>query len=187
MAPQQGHQVVGFQPDGGGVVVGVDPDQAGGLPEVPVHVKLHPARGVVQQAQGSHRPGNQAQDLPQLLGGGKGQGLGALFAPEVLQVDPLVPLDGDQVVVPPLVVPDKEILCVAARVGQGDLFQLLHVVHCGMLGDLMPDLLLVQKPVDFVFVHLLFPPVSRAAGRLSFGKAAPPFLAKCFAFESSIA
>ena len=157
MVPQQGHQVVGFQPDGGGVVVGVDPDEAGLLPEVPVDEKGHPAFGVVQQAQRGHRPRDQPQQGVQLLGGGKGQGLGALFAPEVLQVDPLVPLDGDQVVVPPLVVPDKEILCVAARVGQGDLFQLLHVVHCGMLGDLMPDLLLVQKPVDFVFVHLLFP------------------------------
>src|SRR5699024_2894441 len=61
--------------------------------------------------------------------------------------------DRDEVVIALLVVPDKEVLGVGLWVGQGDLSHLCHVVNSFVLRHLMPDVSLIQKGVNLLFIH----------------------------------
>lgn len=63
----QVHQFGGFQPDGGGVVIGVDADDPRLLQEVLIQIEGDPAGGVMQQAQGCHSAGRESQQVQQLL------------------------------------------------------------------------------------------------------------------------
>ena len=74
---------------------------------------------------------------------------------ESFQVHPLIPPDGDEVVLPLLIVPDEEVLPVGLRVGQVYRRHLLHVVHRGVFGDLVPDASLCQKLIHGRLVPLL--------------------------------
>ena len=59
--------------------------------------------------------------------------------PEFLQIYPLIPFHGDQVIVPLFIVPDKQVLGVRLRVGDGDLGKPGHIINRGMLRDLVPN------------------------------------------------
>ena len=69
---QEPEQVLGFEPYSGGVVVGVDADQAGALQKGLVQPEGDLVLPVVEQAQRRHRAGNQAQHVHQVSIRGKG-------------------------------------------------------------------------------------------------------------------
>ena len=138
---EQVDEVLGFHPDGGGVVVGVDADEARVSQEGFVQVELHLVFPVVEQAQRGDGTGLQSQQGQQIIGGGEGERTGAVLLLELLQVYPLVPLDGNEVVIALLVVSDEQVFGVRRWVRQRHVRQLRHVVDGFVLCNLVPDII----------------------------------------------
>ena len=74
---EQVDEILGFHPDGGGVVVGVDADEARVSQEGFVQVELHLVFPVVEQAQWRDGTGLQSQQGQQIIGGGERERTGA--------------------------------------------------------------------------------------------------------------
>ena len=64
---QEPEQILGFEPYGGGIVVGMYADQAGILQKGLVQPEGHLVYPVIEQAQGRHRAGDQPKRVHQIL------------------------------------------------------------------------------------------------------------------------
>lgn len=151
---QELEQILGFEPYGGGIVIGVYTDQAGALQKGPVQPEGDLVLPVVEQAQGRHRARDQPQHVHQILIRDKGQRPGVVLLPEGFQVGPFVSLDRNEIVIALFVVPDEEIFSVGFRVGQVDLRHLSHIENGFVLRYLMPDVSGSEESIDFLFVHV---------------------------------
>ena len=115
---QEPEQVLGFEPYGGGIVIGVYTDQAGALQKGLIQPEGHLVFPVIEQAQRCHRAGDQAKHIHQILIRGKGKRPGVVLLPEGFQVDSLVPLDRNEIVITLFVIPNEEVLGVGLRVAK---------------------------------------------------------------------
>ena len=152
----RGHQiqkVPGLEPDGGGVVIGMDAHKAGAGQKRLVQEKVDPLLSVIQNTQRRDGAGRQAEKLKKLLRGGKGQRTGAVGGAEGFQINGRVGLYGEKVVIPVLVVPEKEIFGIGFGVGHGNFGHLGHVIDGLMFRDLVPEVFFGKKGVDFLLVH----------------------------------
>lgn len=156
---QEPEQVLGFEPYGGGIVIGVYTDQAGALQKGLIQPEGYLVFPVIEQAQRCHRAGNQAKHVHQILIRGKGKRPGVVLLPEGFQVDSLVSLDRNEIVIALFVVPDEEVLGIGLWVGQVDLRHLRHVENGFMLRHLMPDVSGAEEGVNLLLVHICCPPV----------------------------
>lgn len=139
MLTDQGREIVRAQPHGGRVVVRVHADEPRRGEKRGVEIELHLALGVVEQAERRHGAGNEPQHLHEVVFGRERQRAGAVFVPELLEVDALAAPDGDEVVIALFIVTHEQILCVGLRVGERHVRELSHVVDRFVLRDLVPD------------------------------------------------
>ena len=79
---------------------------------------MHAALYVVQNAERGDGAGNQPQNGKQILRRGKTERAQSMLPAKFLQIDPFVALDGNQIVIALLVVPDEEVLGVPFRCGR---------------------------------------------------------------------
>ena len=100
-------QVFGFKPHGGGVVIGVDANQAGRFEEIFIKKNLHFSFCIVQNAKWRHRPGRQAQNTQQLTFRGKAQRARLVCFPKRLQVCPFVSLYRNEVTILLFLIPHE--------------------------------------------------------------------------------
>ena len=114
---------------------------------------MHAALYVVQNAERGDGAGNQPQNGKQILRRGKTERAQSMLPAKFLQIDPFVALDGNQIVIALLVVPDEEVLGVPFRVRQMNGRELLHVEYRRMLDLFIGNLLLAQKRIDGKLVH----------------------------------
>ena len=88
----------------------------------------------------------------QIIAFAEGQRLRAMQPAKILQVHPLVILDGDQIIAPALVVPYEEVFRHGVRVRQLHRGNLLHIEHSRVFRDLVSYAMTVQIVVDPLLV-----------------------------------
>ena len=103
-------------------------------------------------------PGGELEVLQEIIGTGKGEGPQALRLAEFFEVHLLFTLDGDEVVIPFLVIPDEKVLGVPFRIRKLDLCQFFHVEYSLMLGGLKSDSVVFEVLAGFFLVHRFFLP-----------------------------
>lgn len=146
-----------LHPDGGGVVAGVNADDA--VDKVGVQKERHLPLLVIEKAQGHHGTWLEPHNGPKVVGGRKRERARTAPPPELLKVDASVAHERYEVVGTLLVVAHKEVLGVAVGVRQLDRLELRHAVDRRALGRLVRDAVRVEAVAGLSLVHHHAPPL----------------------------
>lgn len=146
-----------LHPDGGGVVAGVNADDA--VDKVGVQKERHLPLLVIEKAQGRHGTRLEPHNEPKVVGGRKRERARTAPPPELLKVDASVAHERYEVVGALLVVAHKEVLGVAVGVRQLDRLELRHAVDRRALGRLVRDAVRVEAVAGLSLVHHHAPPL----------------------------
>lgn len=135
----EGDEIYGFEPDGGGVVVGMNADDPLTFFEIFINEELGDTIFIVKEPERRDGAGGDVQNLFKVIRGSEAEMAGAVSLFEVFEIDALVAFDRDEVVVGFFVVADKDIFCDAIWVRVFGVEELIHIEDGLVLGDFVPD------------------------------------------------